>query len=330
MSLPQLVSVIIPTFNRAHLLPKAIESVQNQTYPNIQIIVVDDGSTDETEKMVLAFEGVEYYYQENKRQGAARNLGLSKAKGEIIASLDSDDAWHESFISESIACLEYNDLDFVFSDWTYQIDSVESRSGWYNSRLWEKYQNSAFQQWFLLNSAEVRRLFIETCPAPSSALVIKRSSLPTKWCEEMLIADDWCLVLDMVLAKNCWAAFTLKPSWWKGVHDQNIYDGRERIEITKKLGLHDENLLAKRFATKLSPSEKKIFRNRMAEYHFNLGFWDFKENGITKKGLKSLINSWLVTPIGFFLVILSHLNYKMRKHFSANPLSASEPDALTD
>ncbi len=324
MNTPKLVSVIIPTYNRAHLLPQAIKSVQNQTYPNIQIIVADDGSTDETAQVVSEFENVEYYYQTNKRQGAARNLGLSNAKGEYIASLDSDDAWHEKFIAESVSCLEKNDLDFVFSNWIYHTDSIDFSSDWLRSRIWKNYQKTPFENWFLLNSVEVRRLFIETCPAPSSALLIKKDSLVEKWNEEVLIADDWCLILDMVLAKECRAGFTLKPRWVKGIHDLNIYDGQESIETIKKLGLHDENLLVERFSDQLTRLEKKIFRMRKAGHHFSIGFSDLRKWGVSKRAFSFIAQSFSIAPFGVPSFIFNRLRFRVQNLFPSNRLSKLE------
>src|SRR5207253_4379052 len=86
-----LVSVIIPTYNRADYVVEAIRSAQAQTYRRTQIIVVDDGSCDDTARRVSEVGGVEYHYQINRGQGAARNNGLRLARGEYVASLDSDD-----------------------------------------------------------------------------------------------------------------------------------------------------------------------------------------------------------------------------------------------
>lgn len=109
-----LVSIIIPTYNRSALLAKTLASVQAQTYPAVQIIVVDDGSTDNTRELLTGYPEVEYYYQPNQRQAAARNTGLQHARGEFIASLDSDDTWEPDFLAKSIRCLEQHQLDFVF------------------------------------------------------------------------------------------------------------------------------------------------------------------------------------------------------------------------
>ena len=89
-----LVSVIIPTYNRAHLCKKAVESALSQTYQNIEVIVVDDGSTDNTRDVVSYLDSrVRYLSQKNSGVSAARNMGMQSARGEFIALLDSDDTW---------------------------------------------------------------------------------------------------------------------------------------------------------------------------------------------------------------------------------------------
>lgn len=90
------VSVIIPTYNRAHMVGRAIQSVLNQTYQDFELIVVDDGSTDNTDEVVKGFDNERpryIRYKENKGAQVARNTGLKAARGEYIALLDSDDEW---------------------------------------------------------------------------------------------------------------------------------------------------------------------------------------------------------------------------------------------
>lgn len=102
-----IVSVVIPTFNRASTIGASIESVLTQDYPNLEIIVVDDGSKDDTERIMEPYvaRGVRYFRQENRGAPAARNAGVERATGELIAFLDSDDAWAPTKISAQVRCM---------------------------------------------------------------------------------------------------------------------------------------------------------------------------------------------------------------------------------
>lgn len=86
-------SIILPTYNRAHFLPKAIESVLKQTLEDWELIIVDDGSTDNTKEVVAKYNDsrIRYFFQENQERSAARNNGIDQAQGEYICFLDSDD-----------------------------------------------------------------------------------------------------------------------------------------------------------------------------------------------------------------------------------------------
>ena len=100
-----LVSAIIATYKRADLVPRAIESVRKQTYPNLEIIVVDDGSPDNTESVVRAIpdERIRYIrHEKNKGLPAGRNTGIRAAKGEFIAFLDDDDEWRADKIERQL------------------------------------------------------------------------------------------------------------------------------------------------------------------------------------------------------------------------------------
>ncbi|MCS7063994.1 MAG: glycosyltransferase family 2 protein, partial [Methylacidiphilales bacterium] len=88
-------SVIIPTYNRAPLLKQTLDSVLNQSFLDYEIIIVDDGSTDDTWQYLQSLRvKVTYYRQDNKGPAAARNLGAQHASGDYLAFLDSDDLWH--------------------------------------------------------------------------------------------------------------------------------------------------------------------------------------------------------------------------------------------
>ncbi len=100
------ISVIIPTYNRAGYLSQAITSILQQTLPPTEIIVVDDGSKDETATIVRRMHGpIHLIRQTHRGVAAARNLGLQRARGQIIAWLDSDDMWEPDFLTVTVAAL---------------------------------------------------------------------------------------------------------------------------------------------------------------------------------------------------------------------------------
>ena len=107
-----LVSVLMVTYNRESLLKETIASVLNQTYDNLQFIIVDDGSTDESCKVIESFhdDRIELYrLKENRHICHATNYGFSKVKGEYLARIDSDDVWYPEKIAKQLEFLENND-----------------------------------------------------------------------------------------------------------------------------------------------------------------------------------------------------------------------------
>jgi glycosyltransferase involved in cell wall biosynthesis len=110
-----MISIIIPTYNRGSLLIQAVNSCLAQTYINIEIIIIDDGSTDTTEEMVKQLllnewksRPIRYYKQDNSGASAARNQGIRYANGEFIQFLDSDDLLHPEKLRKQIECIEHN------------------------------------------------------------------------------------------------------------------------------------------------------------------------------------------------------------------------------
>jgi glycosyltransferase involved in cell wall biosynthesis len=104
------ISVVIPTYNRAGYIAKTIQSVIDQTYSNFELIIVDDGSTDNTEAIVSSFTDarISYYKKTNAERAAARNYGVSKASGAYITFLDSDDLFLADHLKEAIRYIRNN------------------------------------------------------------------------------------------------------------------------------------------------------------------------------------------------------------------------------
>ncbi len=112
------VTVVIPTFNRGPELVAAVESVLAQTWPHREVVVVDDGSTDDTASRLRPFQNViRYVRQENSGVAAARNAGLRMASGAWVAFLDSDDVWSPSKLASQMRCLnEFGQANVCFTD----------------------------------------------------------------------------------------------------------------------------------------------------------------------------------------------------------------------
>ena len=116
------VSVIMPTYNRADIVGRAIDSVINQTFDNLELIIIDDGSTDDTESLItekyeeqIKNGKIKYFKQENSGVNVARNNGLSHAKGSIIAYLDSDNYWLNTYLENMVDALVDNKCNTAYA-----------------------------------------------------------------------------------------------------------------------------------------------------------------------------------------------------------------------
>ena len=122
----ELVSVIIPVFNRADSVGAAIQSVINQEYRPLEVIVIDDGSTDDIRGVVSPFLqendelSISYYYQDNRGVSAARNAGIAKCKGKYVSFLDSDDVLLPLKINYQVNILIKNNADVCYGKVRYQ------------------------------------------------------------------------------------------------------------------------------------------------------------------------------------------------------------------
>lgn len=159
-----LISIIMPCFNAEKYLDEAIDSVMQQTYANLELIVVDDGSTDHSGEIInnMAKEYVgkiKTLWQEHKGPYSARNLALSQARGEYIAFLDADDYWHGDALQRLYAAIISARADLAYCGWQ-NIGKKESESHPY---IPPKYE-----------AQDMAVSFLKGCPWPIHAALMRR------------------------------------------------------------------------------------------------------------------------------------------------------------
>ena len=112
-----LISVVITAYNASKWIRATIDSIIAQTYPVLEVIVIDDGSTDDTDKVVASYgKNVKYIFQKNSGQPAARNVGIRMAQGNFIAFVDADDCWHPQKIEKQINLIQSQGWAWVVND----------------------------------------------------------------------------------------------------------------------------------------------------------------------------------------------------------------------
>ena len=125
-----LVSIITPSYNSAKFIAETIQSVQNQTYQNWEMIIVDDGSSDETENVVLSIiqkdNRIQFHkLSQNSGPAVARNTGIEKASGDYMTFIDADDIWFPTFIENNIKTIQETGIPFVFSSYRRANEQLE-------------------------------------------------------------------------------------------------------------------------------------------------------------------------------------------------------------
>jgi glycosyltransferase involved in cell wall biosynthesis len=129
-----LISCIVPVYNGERYVAAALDSILAQTYRPLEILVVDDGSTDGTREMIASYgERVRYFQQRHAGPGSARNLGVSQARGEFVAFLDADDLWHPEKLARQMARFEARpELDLCVTGgrnfWIPEVIETDERS----------------------------------------------------------------------------------------------------------------------------------------------------------------------------------------------------------
>jgi glycosyltransferase involved in cell wall biosynthesis len=177
-----LVSVVIPAYNAASTIAETLESVISQTYNPIEVIVADDGSTDQTAEIIKSrFPTVKYCFQENKGVSAARNLGIRNANGSLIAFVDSDDLWLSEKIAEQVdSLLKHPEAAWCYCDCFVFQDSP-------SNTLYR------YSKMFKLHDGDVKRYLLLENFISSPTPIVRREvfDMVGLWNENYQICEDW-------------------------------------------------------------------------------------------------------------------------------------------
>jgi len=158
-----LVSIIVPTYNAAKWIDGTIESIFNQDFKDFEILIIDDGSTDNTFDVLINYlDYIRYIKKENGGTASARNLGIKESKGKYIAFLDADDLWEKSKLKTQISFLEETDYSWVYSD----ADAFDETTG---KKLFK------FSKMYSMKSGNILTslFFVDFIPSPT--LVVLKS-----------------------------------------------------------------------------------------------------------------------------------------------------------
>jgi glycosyltransferase involved in cell wall biosynthesis len=173
------VSVIVRTYNRAYIVAEAIQSALNQTYGDYEVLVVDDGSTDNTSEIVQGFHDDKLRYvrhEKNRGVGAACNTGIAEAKGELVAFLDSDDLWMPEKLKRQVDCMvRHPEVDAVFSDVEIIEDNTTIPSLIALMRSFSKLlDKDRKQQEYVFSARQLYLCLLEEVPIKPTVLLVKK------------------------------------------------------------------------------------------------------------------------------------------------------------
>jgi len=288
------VSVVIPTYNYGHFLGEAIQSVLDQTFADFELIIVDDGSTDNTKEVVSSFQDkrVKYIYQKNRGLAASRNTGIKASCGEYIAFLDSDDKWLPENLEVMVNRLDSRpDIALVCSDVNVYDDATGAILGrhWHNRRSdsWVNPKKAARQA--------LQYLLKRGCFITPIAMVVRRTVFAEvgHYDESVRTHEDWDMIVRIVMR------FPIEtidvPLALNRKHGISLQSNREQmyreaiIVLNKTLNRNS-----------LSANDQALLRRRVARTHFRYGR-DLLVNGDITAGREKLLtavrtNPWSVRP----------------------------------
>ena len=278
------VSIILPTYNRAGLIMETIDSIRHQTYSNWELIVVDDGSDDNTAEIILQLKDERIQLIKAGRIGIGgkiKNLGLGKASGEFIAFNDSDDLWDKTKMEKQVAALQkYSDAGFCLTG-GYNFKKIDEPIDFF----YKQKEGSRFDNIFTLIFKSEVAVFVQ-------ALMIRKSCLPIVGTfKEEKPFSDFDFVVSLALYFK--AIVIYEPLVFRRLHDENyiISTWEKSYDEGRAIINENRNLLA-----------IETYNDAMFRLHMNFGesCLRYKKK---KKALDNFFKAWKYKPVSMLPLI---------------------------
>ncbi|RBP48130.1 glycosyl transferase family 2 [Roseimicrobium gellanilyticum] len=301
------VTVIIPTYRRPDVLPRAISSAQRQTLKPAQILVVDDGSGDHSAEVAASFPTVTVLQQPNAGAANARNLGLRSCTSDYVASLDHDDAWDEGFLQAAVDALKAHQADVAWVNFRQKGKASFRNYLRKHRHLARLLGSSAHEGTTVVDHGTAVEFFLFSNGAASnSALVYRREALGSGWDPDTEVADDLRLLARLLLKKRPRCVFLWHPLWTKHEDDGGF---SLSSESTVRKCLRDHLAIAQLVESNLPAQAARRWSYKTGDLRYKLAYhclWDsnartaleeargaFREVGVTNHLLQLLALAFL-------------------------------------
>lgn len=302
------ISVVIPTYNRGNLITRAIESVLDQTRRPHEVIVVDDGSADDTRRRVAPYrDAVRYIYQKNAGASIARNRGVQEARSEWVAFLDSDDIWYDRHLERiaEVIAETYGVADLYFSD---MEQSPADGAG----SLWDSHGFKINGEYELIKDA-TEWVMRERQPMMLQTSVFRRSSYLASgglW-DRLRTRHDTHLFLKLGIGRPACAVAGYGARQTSDDNPNNrlmsAFGGNTRGFWLETIPLYEDLMSS---GLPLASGYRRLLRARLAHAHWRVSRFDWKERNIGSS-LWEAGKCFIVEPVTLVLIFLNALGVSL-------------------
>lgn len=283
-------SVVIPSYNRSGMTVDAVNSVLNQTFQDFEIIVVDDGSTDDTEEVLRGFsDRITYHKQTNAGVASARNRGIALSSGSYICYLDSDDLWHTEKLAIYKDAIDANPkIAFLFSDFHKHDIKLTEPYTLSNSDMFPDIYNLSKNQGgklFTIEGEDLLRLLFKGYPLYPSTFAVRRDVHDQfRWDPGILKSEDFNFVLKV--SRKYGFAYLSQSLTTVRVHDSN----KSADFLTK----NNVNLFSMKLYRDLYVKEdtRPLCNFYISQKQFGMGK-SYLKHGLLKLGISHIFQSLL-------------------------------------